>query len=690
MKFILRSAIFVFLAHASSLFAQVTIDNLMSPAFPTNMVVSADGNRIAWIFNQQGVRNVYGAEAPDFSTRKLTNYTTEDGLDLTSLTFANSDLLVFVKGGAANRQGEAPNPRSLQENFDQNIWSLRWTGESKKIGKGSYPKPSPDGSKIAYLSGGQVYLASSDGSSEGKNAFHIRGSQHSIRWSPDGKQLVFVSNRADHSFVGIFDLKTAAVKFLDTSFDHDTNPVWSPDGKRVAYIRAPNLQNAYPFFSIREGQPWSIRASDLASGTSRELWRALPGKGSVLFRDVPNVDNLLFWIGDKIAFPWERTGWIHLYSIDEQGGKATELTTGDGEIEHVSLSRDGKSFLTVSNITDIDRRHIWRITIDGKAQQLTKGRGIEFNEAETSQGIACLRSDPVMVAWPYLFSTNGQMRMLAPELFPKNYPKNLLVTPEAIQITASDGMKVPGQLFVPKNLKAGEKHPAVIFLHGGSRRQMLLGFNYGQYYHNAYSMNQYLASLGYIVLSLNYRSGIGYGLDFREALNYGADGATEYNDVVGAGKYLQQRQDVDSKRVGLWGGSYGGYLTAHGLARNSDMFACGVDIHGVHDWNPVIKNFVPAYDPLRLPEISKKAFESSPMYFVKGWRSPVLLIHGDDDRNVPFSESVTLVEALRKQNVYFEQIIYPDEVHFFLLHSSWVDTYKAGAAFFEREFKKVK
>ena len=123
-------------------------------------------------------------------------------------------------------------------------------------------------------------------------------------------------------------------------------------------------------------------------------------------------------------------------------------------------------------------------------------------------------------------------------------------------------MKITGDLFLPVNNSPGEKHPAIIFLHGGSRRQMLLGFHYSNYYSNAYALNQYFASKGYVVLSLNYRSGIGYGLNFREALRYGAAGASEVNDVIGAGRYLQKRGDVDKNKIALWGGSYGGYLTA--------------------------------------------------------------------------------------------------------------------------------
>jgi dipeptidyl aminopeptidase/acylaminoacyl peptidase len=227
----------------------------------------------------------------------------------------------------------------------------------------------------------------------------------------------------------------------------------------------------------------------------------------------------------------------------------------------------------------------------------------------------------------------------------------------------------------------------VLFFHGGSRRQMLLGFHYRGYYHNAYALNQYLASRGYVVLSVNYRSGIGYGMEFREALNYGARGASEFNDVMGAGLYLASRPEVDRARIGLWGGSYGGYLTALGLARASDLFAAGVDLHGVHDWNQVIRNFVPAYQAEQRVEVARLAFESSPMASLDTWRSPVLVIHGDDDRNVPFSETVGLVERLRARGVEVEQLIFPDEVHGFLLHRNWIAAYEATAEFFDRKLR---
>jgi dipeptidyl aminopeptidase/acylaminoacyl peptidase len=186
---------------------------------------------------------------------------------------------------------------------------------------------------------------------------------------------------------------------------------------------------------------------------------------------------------------------------------------------------------------------------------------------------------------------------------------------------------------------------------------------------------------------VNYRSGIGYGMEFREALHYGACGASEYNDVIGAGLYLRSRPDVEPHHIGLWGGSYGGYLTALGLARASDLFAAGVDFHGVHDWRDETHVFVSTDDLETQQEALKLALASSPMADVDKWRSPVLLIHGDDDRNVAFNQSVRLAEALRARKIEYEQLIFPDEIHDFLLWATWVKAYNATAAFLDKKLK---
>ncbi len=217
---------------------------------------------------------------------------------------------------------------------------------------------------------------------------------------------------------------------------------------------------------------------------------------------------------------------------------------------------------------------------------------------------------------------------------------------------------------------------------------MMLGFHYMGYYHNAYAKNQYLASLGYTVLSVNYRLGIMYGCDFRACGECSWRGASEYNDILAAAKYLRGCRMWIRSKIGLWGGSYGGYLTAMGLARNSDIFKAGVDYHGVHDWSVRLSRFQSGLGtPPDQRAAESLAWRSSPDSSVDTWRSPVLLIHGDDDRNVAFELTTDLVQRLKKQRVYFEEIVLPDEIHELLLWRDWVRTYKATADFFNRRLK---
>jgi dipeptidyl aminopeptidase/acylaminoacyl peptidase len=677
------------LTPASAAAQQVTLDALLSAPFPSVIAAAPAGGHVAWVQNARGSRNVWVASAPDFKARPLTSYAGDDGQDIATLTWSpDGRTVVYVRGGAPNRQNEVPNPAWSPEPAEQAIWVVDVAGGApRKVATGSDPEISPSG-QLVYLSRGQVWSTPIVGADKPAQLFTIRGQARNLRWSPDGKQLAFVSGRGDHNFIGVFETAGKTIRYVDPSIDQDGNPVWSPDGTRLAFTRVPATRENFSFAPRREGEPWSIRVVDVASGVGREVWKADRGPGSILHN--VSAENQLLWAdGDRIVFPWERSGWVGLYAVPAAGGRATALVTGNFEVEHVALSADARRVIYSSNQDDIDRRHIWSVPVSGGAPvALTKGEGSEWMPAPVADGaVAFIRADGKVPAHAAVH-VRETVRPLAPETMPAEFPAAQLVDPQAVTVTAADGMAIPAQLFVPRDLKAGEKRPAVLFFHGGSRRQMLLSWHYMSYYHNTYAMNQYLASRGYIVLSVNYRSGVGYGLNFREALNYGATGASEYNDVLGAGLYMKSRSDVDPQRIGIYGGSYGGYLTAHALARASDLFAAGVDIHGVHDWNVGIRTFIPTYNPG--PEIERRNFNASPLAYVDGWRSPVLLIHGDDDRNVSFAETVTLAEALRKRGVAFEQLVLPDEIHGFLRHDSWLRVFAASADFFDRYLKGKK
>ena len=668
-----------------------TLEQALSNPFPESLVAAPAGGSVAWEMNARGARNVWVASPPDYRGHKVTNFTEDDGQDINQLRWTpDGRSIVFVHGGDFDMGREVPNPRSNPEGVEQAVWIVSLDGGNpRKLGEGYAPAISPKGDRVAFLSKGQIWWAPFDGHDKAGQAVHARGTAQALRWSPDGSKLAFVSSRGGHAFIGVFDPAAKSLTYVDPSVDRDSEPVWSPDSRQVAFVRIPASHDLFAFGPRIAAEAWSIRIADVATGAGHEVWHAASGRGSVFYPMV--AEGQLLWANGRLVFPWERTGWVHLYSVPVAGGSAMELTPGDFEVEHVTLSPNGREVVFSSNQTDVDRRHVWKVAVDQAVpSQVTTGDGIEWSPVVTSgnEAIAFLHSDARRPPRAAIVIGAGAPKDLAPDALPADFPADQLFAPQAVPISAADGLRIHGQLFLPHNLRSGEHRPALIFFHGGSRRQMLLGWHYMYYYNNAYAMNQYLASRGFIVLSVNYRSGIGYGLDFREAVNYGARGASEFNDVVGAGLYLRSRPDVDPSRIGLWGGSYGGYLTALGLARASNLFAAGVDFHGVHDWNVVIGNFVSGYDPQKQQEAARVAFESSPMAAVKQWHSPVLLIHGDDDRNVPFSETVTLVEALRKQGVDFEELIFPDEVHDFLTFARWLQAYHAAADFLERHLEK--
>ncbi|MCC7124924.1 MAG: S9 family peptidase [Acidobacteria bacterium] len=669
----------------------LTIDALMAAPFPTDLVAAPAGGRFAWVESTNGVHNIRVAEPPTYATRVVTPYTADDGVWITGVRWtSDGETLVFVRGDGPNRQGESPNPAQLQDGTEQAVYAVGLKGGAPlRLGPGNGVEPASVGRRVAWVSRGQIWsvdLAAS--SAKAAQLVTARGGASGLAWSPHGSMLAFTSGRGTHSYIGVFTVTSRELRYIDPSLDRDGNVAWSPDGTRIAWIRQAAAARARMFSPRRTAdEPWSIRVATVQTGDAREVWKADAGYGSVFQSTV--ADAQLYWgAGDHLVFPWEKTGWRHLYSVPATGGTARALTAGDFEVEYVSLAPDHTHVLYNSNQDDIDRRHVWTVPVNGSAKATrlpAKATGSEWQPVMTGDGrIAMLSADAQVPPHVMVTTATGASQSLF-EHVSGAFDPTALVVPQPVSITATDGMAIPAQLFLPRNITAGERRPALIFFHGGSRRQMLLTWHYNYYYRNAYAMNQWLASQGYIVLSVNYRSGIGYGLEFREALNYGATGGAEFNDVMGAGLYLKSRPDVDPARIGLWGGSYGGYLTAMGLSRASDLFAAGVDFHGVHDWNQGIRTFIPDYNVLDDPDFSRGAFEASPMARVDTWKSPVLLIHGDDDRNVSFIESINLIAALRARKVEVEQLVFPDEVHDFLRHQNWVRGYKAAADFFGRK-----
>jgi dipeptidyl aminopeptidase/acylaminoacyl peptidase len=674
---------------SAALAPQFTMEAILSAPFVDNLTASSDGNAVAWSADERGLRNIYFSASG--STRRISSYFSDDGQALSELSVLPDDSgVVYVRGTGPNGQGEIANPASNTTPPTEDVWLLDMGGgKPVHVGLGSQPAVSPHGDSIAWVSHGQMWLARIQRQGAtlrvvgAAQAFTIRGSVRGLRWSPVARQIAFANDRGDHSFVAIYDTVRHTLSYASPGFNSDDYPEWSPDGSSLAFVRTPGLREDYSEYFLGPEAPWSVWVARSDGSGGHAVWTANTSVGWQFYALDDN--SQLFWSRDnQIAFPWEGDGWRHMYAVPATGGQARLLTPGQFEVESVT-QRAGNGPLTyATNEGDIDRRHIWQVAFDGSAPQaLTSGSDDQWSPAPIrTGGLAFVNAG---FRYPTAVEEEdaplGSARSLGGAPVPSEYPAANLVQPQLVTFNAPDGLLIHAQLFVPNDGLA--VHPAIVFDHGGSERQMLPGFHYLEFYSNLYESNQYYANHGCVVLSINYRSGIMYGHDFRMAPHVGAQGAAEYQDVLAGAKFLQNRTDVDPKRMGIYGLSYGGYLTALALARNSDIFKVGVDFAGVHNWATLID-----WDDghqVGTPEQRQIAYDSSPIASVATWRSPVFLSQGDDDRNVAFSQGLDLAQRLRAQGVEVEQLVIPNETHEeSLVFAHMVELYDASSAFMLR------
>ena len=667
----------------STTYSQTDLEQFLSHPIESGFASSPDGKNIAWVINDHGKRNIIiktGFEVPRF----LTDYPQDDGQEISQLIFTpNGTKLLFVRGGGANRNGQSPNPSSLAEGTEMAIYYKEILSKSppSKITQGNSPLIFKDGIRFLFSKGGQIYESPMDINAIPKLLFVARGSNSNPKFSPNAQEVLFTSDRGDHSFIGIYHIDKKTIRWIAPDVTNDAFPVWSPDGKQIAFIRTPGNKLG-ELSDLTGGNRFSIVVADAETSRAKVVWKS-PSDDGGFSQSYPSTP--LAWVSsNRLLFFSEHTGWNHLFSMNPDGSDVKDITPGDGEVESFVSDPTGQFIYFDGNREDIDRRHIWKSNItSGNPVAVTSGEGIEMYPAFAGKDFYGFKSTSnTSKTLVRIDEIKNSVTQVFPQKLPSFSPTSF-VKPEQVIFKAADGTTIHGQLFINRTITG--KRPGVVYMHGGPTRQMLLGFHYSDYYINCYAFNQYLASQGYVVVSVNYRDGIGYGKNFRRAKNQGPRGASEYQDVVAAAKYLQSLAEVDATKIGLWGGSYGGYLTAMGLARNPEIFKAGVDVHGVHDWSFDGQDATNSWG-LKKSE-ADLSYKSSPVSDLSKWTAPVLFVHGDDDRNVNFQQTTDLVEKLREKNVPVELLVLPDEVHGFLRYDSWSRIFNSAKEFFDRRLK---
>ena len=514
----------------------------------------------------------------------------------------------------------------------------------------------------------------------------------------------FVGDAQDRRRIAVLNLETGEGAWA--GLDGASDPLPSPKPPFGDEPRPAAKPDPAPKRDVRWGSPVlspdgrtavvSVRAAD---NTERWYVRIEPatGKTTVLdhIKDEAWIrDGGMGWLPDnkRVWFLAEHDGWMHLYTVDAtaSAGSRTQLTSGKFEIDSVELSADGSTFYLRSTEVHPGERQIYAMSVDGgpRTRITTTSGGHDGAISPDNTMFGLVSSTPNRPPEVFLMANKPGAAATKITTSPSaEWLAHAWVEPQLITYKSRDGKDVYARLFTPEMVgaKRDPKAPAVVFVHGAGYLQN--AHKYWSSYYREYMFHHLLASKGYVVLDPDYRASAGYGRDWRTAI-YRWMGGHDLNDVVDGAAYLVKSHKVNAKNIGVYGGSYGGFITLMALFTSPDTFGAGAALRPVTDWAHYNHGYTS--NILNEPQSDAEAYrKSSPIYFAEGLKAPLLIAHGMVDVNVHFQDSVRLAQRLielRKEN--WELAAYPVEDHGFVEATSWADEYKRILKLFETNLKK--
>jgi dipeptidyl aminopeptidase/acylaminoacyl peptidase len=436
-------------------------------------------------------------------------------------------------------------------------------------------------------------------------------------------------------------------------------------------------------------------AAMLAAFTPDNKWRYLSTVGDTGRVRIVEALNDTAWVGGpcggcmgflpsgQVYFASEASGYAHLYRADRDGSNKAALTSGNWEVERAELSADGKSFLLHTSEESPFVRHAYRMPVTGGARtKLTREHGgHSIVLSPDGKRFADVYSASNLPPELYVMAADGSGSTRLTTSTSVAFRSRNWIKPAIVRIPASDGIEVPARIYRPEDMGAKPNGAAVIFVHGAGYLHNVHDF--WSSYAREYMFNQLLASRGYVVLDIDYRASAGYGRDWRTAI-YRWMGGRDLQDHVDASAWLGRTYNIDPERIGLYGGSYGGFMTLMALFTAPKSFGAGAALRSVTDWAHYNQGYTS--NILNLPQTDTLAYRrSSPMFFAEGLEDPLLMAHGMVDTNVHFQDIVRLSQRLIELGkTNWELAVYPVEDHGFTRPDSWTDEYRRIFELFER------